>query len=170
MTLQMIGEVKYAPSRDLLYLWPEVIRNVADRLEDEADPALHAWLKKQGVTMDDLGAAVGAYCAFMNESHLNPEKRMTQVLEDSGWWQTRWEARHAMMYYAGVLITGIFFQGSRDATGHNGEALPTVKALITAGARLEAYARLPAWRRWLHRRAAAFRSWFMLRVFSREIS
>lgn len=152
-----VGEVKYAPSRDVVYLWPMVLTSVADRLEDRSDRFLHAWLDEQGVTTDDLGAAMGAYCKFMEHAHCEPDKNVVDMIRDSGWWECRWEARHAVMFYAGVMMTGIFFRGTRDVTLAGAAAIPSVQYLLRHAARFERRMAWPAWRRWLSVQWSRFR-------------
>lgn len=152
MGIQFIGQVKYAPSRDLLYIYPDVLRNVADRLEDAPFKPLHDWLKERDVTLDDLGEAAGCYCKYMNAAHQGVERTMWDILEKSGWNQCKWEARVAYMFYVGILMTGVFFKGVRDATPEGGETISQVKALIAAGRQFDAYLSLSWFEKWLYRR------------------
>lgn len=158
MTMQIVsGQIKYAPSRDLMYLWPDVLRNVADRLEDAPFKPLHDLLTERGVTLDDLGEAAAAYSRFVRDAHNEPEKNMVKCLDDSGWNKVRPEAQIAYMFYAGSIITGVFWKGIRDATPEGGDIIPQVKSLMSAGRQLDAYIALTGWRRWLYRWSKTFK-------------
>lgn len=153
MTMQLnIGEVRYAPSRDINYLFPQVILNVADRLEDGPFKPLHAWLEREGITMDDLGEAQGAYIRYMNAAHQDPDKKMFEVLEESGWNKCHWQAQVAVMYYTGIMMTGTFFKGIRDATPLGGDAITPTNELINAAKTLDWYLSMPSWQQWFYRR------------------
>lgn len=162
MTLQMsVGEIKYAPSRDIVYLFPSVLNAVADRLEDAPFAPLHALLRERGVTLDDLGEAMGAYCRYMNASHQNPDQKMWDVLEESGWNKCKPEAQIAVMYYAGVLMTGTFFKGVRDVVPLGGKAPTPVTELMNAAKRLDAFLTMPWWQKWLYRKVKWLRRLLM---------
>jgi len=154
-----VGEVRYAPSRDIAYLWPSLLATVADRLEDAPMEGLHKILKERGVTLDDLGEAAGAYCRFINFCHRELDWNMQQCLDESGWEKVKPEAQIAYLFYAGALLTGTFFQGIRDALPANDERrLPVMDDLNQAARQFEAYVSMPRWKRklcriskWFHR-------------------
>jgi hypothetical protein len=148
-----VGEVKYAPARDIVYLYPSVMQAVAARLEDAPFKPLHAILKERGVTLDDLGEAMRCYCVFMNAAHKDPDQQMWDVLTESGWNNCKPEAQIAVMYYAGVLLTGNFFKGVRDVVPLGGRAPATVEGLMGAAKRLDAYLTMPWWKKWIYHRA-----------------
>lgn len=157
----MVGEVKYSPARDIAYLWPNLLSTVADRLEDEQEPTLHEWLKSQGITMDDLGEAAGAYCKYINLCHSDLDSNMTECLEKSGWFEVKSEARIAYLYYAGALLAGTFFKGIREALPAEGDWKPPVLDELDKAARqFEAYVSAPPWKRWLCRKSKLFRRLF----------
>jgi hypothetical protein len=57
---------------------------VAGRLEDNAWPELDEILKREGVTLDDLGEACGAYCKYLTVAVTAPEMSMHAGMELSG--------------------------------------------------------------------------------------
>ena len=162
MTLQLnVGEIKYAPQRDVVYLFPAILQNVADRLEDAPSAPLHLLLKERGVTENDLGAAMGAYCKYMNAAHQDPDQGMWDVLVASGWDDCKPEAQIAVMYYAGVMMTGTFFKGVRDVVPLGGATPTPVAELVAAARQLDAYVALPRWRKWLYRKSKCLKKLFL---------
>jgi hypothetical protein len=150
MTLMMVGEVKYAPARDIVYLFPSLVKNIADRLEDAPFAPLHQILRERGVTLDDLGQAMGAYCKYMNACHQDPDKKMWDVLGECGWHECKPEAQIAVMYYAGAMLTGTFFKGIRDVVPLGNKAPAVVQELVAAARQFDAYVSMPPWKRWLY--------------------
>ena len=163
MTLNLlVGEVRYSPARDVAYLWPGLLATLADRLEDRADPEIHKILDEHGITLDDLGEAVGALCRFANSSHKNLDDNMSQCLEKSGWHDAKPEARIACLYYIGAMIVGTFFKGIREAIPENdNRELPVLDDLVQAARQFEAYVSMPRWRRWLCRWSKWFHRMFL---------
>ena len=151
MTMHMVGEVRYAPARDIVYLLPDIMTNVADRLEEGHFKELHALLKRRKITMDDLGEACKAYITFMNTGHEDPHKRIDDVLKDAGWYKVKPEARIAYMYYVGAMMSGTFFRGIRDVTPERGDTIPQVKDLRAAANQLELVCHMGWFRKFLYR-------------------
>jgi len=147
-----VGEVKYAPKRDVVYLFPAVIRSVAARLEDAPFAPLHVLLRQRGISQDDLGEALGCYIKYMNAAHQNPELKMWDVLEASGWNACKPEAQIAVMFYTGIIFTGAFFEGVREVVPLGGRAPAVVTDLVVAGQQLDAYLAMPCWQKWLYRK------------------
>ena len=46
--------VRYAPARDITWLYPNVLQKAENMLYDGAYTPLHEWLDREGVTEDDL--------------------------------------------------------------------------------------------------------------------
>lgn len=161
MPLQIgVGEVKYAPARDIAYLYPSVLSNVADRLEAEAFKPLHEMLLREGVTMDDLGAACEAYALFTNMAH-QTDKPMAQAMEESGWLAVHPLARVAYMFYVGAMIGGTFYTGIRDACPKDEHpSVLTLTKLVKDAKAFVAYTSAPAWMRSFIRRFRWFRCLF----------
>ena len=162
MTMQMVmGEIKFAPSRDIVYIYPDVIRNAVDRLEDAPFKPLHDMLKEKGVTLDDLQQAVDAYCRFLAEAHENPEKSMWDVLGDCGWHDCKPEAQIAFMFYVGTLTGGIFFKGIRDVTVLGEESMSTVQSLIDVAQAFTVFATASKRWRWYYKTCKLLRRLFL---------
>lgn len=152
MTLQLnVGKIRYAPSRDIAYLFPSILSSVADRLEDAPSEDLNELLEGRQVTLDDLGAACEAYCNFINSSHQEPGQTMWDVLEECGWHDLKPEVRVAYLYYVGAMMTGTFFKGIRDAVPEHGVIITPIQELLQAAQQFATYVTMPRWRRALCR-------------------
>lgn len=157
MTLQMrpmdretgvaVG-VKYAPARDVVYLYPDVIKGVEQRLYDAPFKPLHAWLAKEGVTEADIAETVRCYCLFLNAAHKDPDQSVEQCMEACGWFKCPAPARTAMMFYIGASMTGTFFKGIRDITPLGDDTTPEVLKLMQVADRVSQYASLGTMGRW----------------------
>ena len=163
MTLNMnVGDVRYSPARDVAYLWPSLLAAVADRLEDGPHPVLHRWLKKQGVTLDDLGAAAKAYCTYVNLCHKELDFSMVECLEASGWNKVKPEAQVAYLFYAGALLSGMFFVGIRDAIPEDSDQPhPGIDQLHQAARQFEAYVSMTWWQRTWYKWSKLYRRLFL---------
>jgi hypothetical protein len=145
----------YNPARDVAHNFKEVLMLVADRLEDAQWPELQALLDSQGVSLDDLGEACGAYCQFVAFATTDSETSMLESLEHSGFLKAKPAAQVAVMAMLGTCYSGIQYTGIREATvGGEGPAL-SVKDLLVSAHLLKTYMGLPRWRRklirWQHR-------------------
>jgi hypothetical protein len=153
MSLQMLGPVKYAAARDCFYILPSTLQTVAEHLiAGKPYKPLHDWLDAQGVTRDELVNAVNTFIVFMQLSQNEPELTKTEALDKSGWREVRWEAQMAVMYYNGIVIAGVFFEGAHEALSPEVPEAPTMKGLIAAGRALLEYTCLSRWQRWRYRR------------------
>lgn len=162
MTLQLnVGEVRYAPSRDIAYLFPSVLSSVAAHLEDAPSEDLNELLDGRQVTLDDLGAACEAYCNFINASHQTIERTMWDVLEECGWHDLKPEVRVAYLYYVGAMMTGTFFKGIRDAVPERGATITPIQELLQAAQQFTVYVTMPRWRRALCRWSKRLRRVFL---------
>ena len=157
--MQMIGEVAYAPSRDVVYLWPDVMRNLADRLEDAPFKPLADFLESEGISMEQLAQAYKAYIDFINAAHRSADKGVYESLEDAGWLQCPLPAQLAVMYYLGMMITGVAFRGLRDVVAEDGDTIPQVRLLMQEARLLDRYIAKSRWQRWLHRKYRSLQRW-----------
>ncbi len=121
--------IPYAPARDIVYIMPDIARVAADRLEDRRFEAMHSWLDAEDITLDDLGEACGAFCRFMTTAHENPDESMDDVLKRAGWYDVKPPARVAWTFYTGAQLTGMFFNGVRNALLEGEETLLDVRRL-----------------------------------------
>lgn len=157
MTIQMVGAVKFAPARDLVYLWPHILLTTAERLQSGPYKPLSDFLVKQGVTMDELAEALNIYGKFLLDCQMGETTHFTEAFESSGWFNVRWEAQIAVMYYSGMTMCGSFYQGVREATAGDDPTTLPIQRLLDAGSVFSVYAMMPAWRRWLFRYSRLFR-------------
>lgn len=163
MTLQLRPQgtesVPYAPARDIVYLFPGIVQNVATRLEEERFPVLHKWLKERNVTSDELGEACRAYIEFMQTAHLDPDENVHETLERVGWFKVRDEARIAYIFYVGAQLTGTLWAGLRDTSVITDDALTDINRLASLGDQVQLALAKPKWRRVLSRLWLQARQW-----------
>jgi hypothetical protein len=158
MGIQFLGNVKYAPARDIYHILPAVVKTVAEHLlVGQPFQPLHAWLDSRGVSLKGVEQALAAYIEFLTIAQTEGGVRMTDALERSGWLRQPWDTQLAVMYYVGVVQTGVFFEGSQ--LGHDPKQAESaiMQALISAGRDLNTYVQAPWWKRWWLRRT--FRSY-----------
>lgn len=77
----------YNPSRDVAHNFQQVMTLVAARLEDAKWPELNEILKRENVSIDDLGDACGAYCTYIANGVNDPKLSMFESLDKSGFFQ-----------------------------------------------------------------------------------
>jgi hypothetical protein len=106
----------YNVNRDVAHNFERVATMVAGRLEDELWPDLADICKREGCTMDDLGAACQAFCKFVGTSAEDPQADMQIALERCGWFGVHPAAQVAVMSCLGTVILGMHFSGVREAT------------------------------------------------------
>lgn len=169
MTLQMKppgapDALPYAPARDIVYMIPRIVENVADSLEDERFPALHKFLKQSGVTPNDLGDACTAFIKFMQTAHENPSGRVYLALENSGWFDVKDEARIAYTFYVGSMMTGVMWSGIRDSSMLTDDVLNDMNRLTGLAAKVQKALYRPRWRRTLTRLWAKVKRWLILQL------
>jgi hypothetical protein len=122
----------YNPSRDVAHNFQEVMNLVAGRLEDHKWPELNNILKREGVTMDQLGAACGAYCTYL-ASAADADKQdwsMTKSVLESGFFECEDAAQVAVLAMIGTCYAGIQFGGIRECTVAGEGPLETIGDLM----------------------------------------
>lgn len=150
-SLQILGEVKYSPTRDLVYLFPAVIQTAIEAaIEKKPWPDLQLWLDEHKISDEELSEGFNTYVSFISNAPESHGKTLTQAFEDSGWLALRWQVRVVVMFYLSYVLSGTVFRGVRDAVDEE-HAVPTLPALIEAGRELDEYVRLPGWKKWLYR-------------------
>jgi hypothetical protein len=174
MTLQMKPtamdaphHVRYAPARDITWLYPNVMQTAENMLYDRRYEPLHNWLDEEGVTEEDLALTVEAYCKVLNAAHQNPEESLTDVMDRVGFSDMPIPAQVALTYYIGTMMAGTFFQGIRDVTPRYEDTTPEVIRLCKSGARMADYAaRSPVGRWWIRMKRRLlprrFQPWFTI--------
>jgi hypothetical protein len=140
-------------------MFPSIVENVADRLEEECFPVLHKWLKEQDVTSDELGEACRAYIEFMQTAHLNPDETCQQALERVGWFEVRDEARIAYIFYIGSQLMGTMWHGLRDVAAITDDVLDDMTRLTGLADRMQLALSKPKWRRRISRLWQRLRQW-----------
>lgn len=139
----------YNPGRDVAHNFQEVLETVADRLEKQSWPELAGLLDREGVDMDDLGEACGAYCTYI-ASAADPERgqlSMIDAMRLSGFFECKPAAQVAVLAMIGTCFAGIQFGGIREATVGGEGPLETIAEVAQHGARLQKYMGMPRWRR-----------------------
>ena len=106
----------YNPSRDVAHNFQHVMELVASRLEDQTWPELDSLLRREEVTLDDLGAACGAYCTYLASAKTDPLLAMHSSLEQCGFFKCKPAAQVAVLALIGTCYAGIQYAGIREAT------------------------------------------------------
>lgn len=141
----------YNPSRDVAHNFQKVMELVAGRLEDNAWPELDEILKREGVTLDDLGEACGAYCKYLTIAVTAPEMSMHAGMELSRFFDCKPAAQVAILAMIGTCYAGIQFGGIREATIGGKGPMETIGDVIKHAEQFQAYVGIPRWRRKLIR-------------------
>lgn len=122
--------VKYAPARDLVYLYPNIVAAAEELLYKPKMPFLRRLISEYDVENVELADAVRTFCLALNEAHKYPNKPFDEVLDDVGFMYAHPVARIALMYHIGTLCAGTFFQGIRDVVAAGDDTIPPVKRLL----------------------------------------
>jgi len=129
----------YNPSRDVAHNFKEVLELVAARLEDQAWPELVDVLKREEVTMDDLGEACAAYCQYVASAIEHPNRPMQVSLEVAGFFKCKSAAQVAVLAMIGTCYAGIQHAGIRDATIGGEGPMASVNDLLESADRVLRY-------------------------------
>jgi hypothetical protein len=129
----------YNPSRDVAHNFQQVMEMVAGRLEDYSWTELAEVLKREGITMDDLGEACGAYCDYLATSAKMPHWSMYDSLEHCGFFKTKPAAQVAVLAMIGTCYAGIQYAGIREATVGGEGPLATIEELMVHAQRFREY-------------------------------
>jgi hypothetical protein len=152
----------YNPSRDVAHNFKDVMDLVAARLEDKAWPDLDALLEREKVTMDDLGAACGAYCNYLASAVNEPNLPMQQSLEKHGFFNCKPAAQIAVLALIGSCYAGIQFAGVREATINGEGPLQSVGDLLKHAENFRKYAGMSKLRRAWEKFKRKFQSVFQV--------
>jgi len=141
----------YNVNRDVAHNFGDVVREVADRLEDGRWPVVARYLEEKNVSMDELGEACRAFCLFVADAASKPKETMAECLQRCGWFDVREEAQFAYMAILGTVVSGYFWTGVREATlGGQGPCL-TYQDLRERGKECALLMAMPRWKRWLRK-------------------
>jgi hypothetical protein len=108
----------YNPHRDVAHNFKEVAELVAGRLEDHSWHELSEVLIREGVSMDQLGEAMGCFCTYL-ASAADPDKSdwsMCKSIQESGFFDCDDAAQVAVMACFGQAFAGIQFAGIREVS------------------------------------------------------
>lgn len=141
----------YNPSRDVAHNFQQVLTLVAERLEDAKWPELDEVLKREGVTVDDLGEACGAYCTYVGSAATEPQLSMFEGLTRSGFLRCKPAAQVAVLAMLGVCYAGIQHAGIREATIQKEGPLNSVADLLVYADKFRKHIGMSRWRRWLEK-------------------
>lgn len=152
MTLQarMSSEDRrlYNPSRDIAHNFQQVMELVAARLEDQSWPELEEILRREKVSMDDLGEACGAYCCYLTSAVDSPTLSMFDSLAQSKFFQCKPGAQVAVLAMIGTCYAGMQYAGIREATIASEGPMQTIGDLMKHAERFRKYAGMSRWQRW----------------------
>jgi hypothetical protein len=155
MTIQarMTAEDKrlYNPSRDVAHNFQQVMHMVAARLEDNKWPELDQLLKRENVSIDDLGEACCAYCTYIASAATDPKMSMFESLNKAGFFKCKPAAQVAVLAMIGSCYAGIQYAGVREATISGEGPLQTVADLMKYAEEFRKYAGMSSLRRWYER-------------------
>lgn len=139
----------YNINRDLAHNWTKIANFIAVRLEDGLWPELADLLKREGVTMDDLGEGCKVYCTFIGTAADDPKEDVRDALDRCGWFKLSPVVQIALMATLGTIVTGMQFNGVREATlGGEGPA-QTLPEVMNYGKRVSDFLAQPRWKRTL---------------------
>jgi len=140
----------YNVNRDLAHNYKRILEMVAARLEDGSWAELDAHLKKNDVTMEDLGEACAAFCRYVGSATVDKKSDMLEGLTKAGWFDCKPLAQVAYLSVMGTVVAGMAHRGIREATiDKDGPAL-NVEDLVAAGERCLQALRVPKWKRRWH--------------------
>jgi len=152
MGMQILGEVKYTPARDIVYLLPAIVQSAMEAAIDKKPwPDLEKWLEEHDIDEEELSDGFAAYVSFLANAQDADGKKMTKALEESGWLGLRWQVRVVVGFYMVYVLTGTFYSGAQIAVDAD-HSIPTLPGMIAAGRQLDDYVRLNWWQRWRYRR------------------
>jgi len=137
----------YNPSRDVAHNFGEVMELVAGRLEDHKWAELDEVLKREGITMDDLGAACGAYCEYLAYGKTEPQLGMLEGMTKSGFFDCEPAAQVAVLAMIGTCYAGIQYAGVRESTIGGEGPLESVDELLCHAERFRRFQGMSWFRR-----------------------
>ena len=137
----------YNPGGDVAHNFQQVMELVAGRREDASWTELSEVLEREGITIDDLGEACGAYCTYLANTVKTPNQTMYDSLDQCGFFKTKPAAQVAVLAMIGTCYAGIQYTGIREATIGGEGPLQTVDELMVYAQRFRDYAGMSRTRR-----------------------
>jgi hypothetical protein len=151
MSLQMIGDVKYSPTRDIVYMFPAMLQAAMEAaITKKPWPDLARWMAEHGIDDEELADGFAAYTILISTAPEFQGPTITSAMEASGWLDIRWEVRVAVGFYMVYIMTGAVYHGVRAAVDDE-HSVPTMPGMIEAGRQLDEYVRMPWWKKWKFR-------------------
>jgi hypothetical protein len=137
---------RYSTDRDVAHNFPSVARLVADRLTEGNFPDfLDGYLRVTGTTNGDLCSAMAAYTRFFTVCMDPDVTDVRMALDQAGWFDVPLPAQLAVCAALGQVMTGVYWQGIRDASTLGSGPPIVVRELVMAGELL--LRPRPFWRR-----------------------
>ena len=137
----------YAPNRDVAHNFPFVIEKVFNDIVNFRWYCANKYMDEHKITADDAVKAVDAFVTFMRSAVDNPNEDMVSCLERSGWFSVSDAMQLVLMANIGRVMTGIFFNGAREATLGGEGPCQHMQDLIAAGELSMKLLRMTSWQR-----------------------
>jgi hypothetical protein len=130
----------YDPSRDVAHNFIDVVKTTAHQLEHIATawPEMAQVLSRESVNEHDLGEACGALCTYLIETADKTKRNVSveQAFTNAGFFNLKPAAQIAVMAMVGLIYSGMFYRGARQATMIDSGPLLEVPELVAAGGML----------------------------------
>lgn len=158
----------YDVNRDFAHCFDQVALEVAARLEDGWWPPIDEYLKQHNITGDDLGEACRAYCDFVVHATDDRRESLEDLLHRVGWFEVPEPAQVAYQAYMGMVLTGMFFKGRRDATMLDEPRITSAEHLRWSGRRSAKILSMSRWKRMFYYLIRSPLRWWRRRNRSRR--
>jgi hypothetical protein len=154
----------YSPNRDVAHCFGGAIDELQQRVTAMKWLALREYLKKHGVTDEELGKAVQALSTFVATATHDKKENMNGTLQRSGWYELSDPAMIAVTSLLGTILMGYFWTGAKESTiGGVGPCLE-YQDLQRAGRECHHLMTMPRWKRpWYRLKERVYRIWTALR-------
>lgn len=128
----------YSAARDVAHNFPEIAQVLANRLSSDRWRPLSDFRRDQLVTDHDLDAACSAFIQFVAYANDKEHKSMEDAINKSGWLLVNPAAQVIVMAHLGLLMSGVYYAGVRDASVVGDKPLATIQELVNNGTLLTA--------------------------------
>jgi len=131
MSLQaLVGGRAVSTARDVAYHFGFVLNEVAKRVTKGHWPTNSESLEKLGTNSDEIAKVTQSLCTFMEKS-IDPNYRtMQEALEGSSLFDHSDGATILVFATIGIIESGVFFSGIRDASILGNQPLASQRDLI----------------------------------------
>ena len=138
----------YSPDRDVAHAFKNMVRIVAERIENDEWEIVTDIKKKYQLTDQQLGQICRSFCLFVMSSTEQRES-MSDCLTRSGWFEQPEAAQLIYMALLGTVVSGYFFAGVREARCLGDDPVLTGDDLRAIGNQCARAMAIPRWRRGL---------------------